>query len=124
MKNLPVVHARCGASGQTPGFVGVEMTLIAGDAFGARNIDTPEQGIAEELWTGRGKPRREAGYDRFFRINRNLPIKREASLNIIGLESGRAAGWARQRVRTGRPGGGRPTNPSYFSSFVVSRAHQ
>jgi hypothetical protein len=49
-----------------PGFVGVEMTLIAGDALGARNMDTSEKRIAEELWPGRGKPRREAGYDRVF----------------------------------------------------------
>ena len=66
LKNLPVVHARCGASGYPPGFVGVEMTLIAGDAFGARNIDTSEKRIAEELWPGREKPRREAGYDKVF----------------------------------------------------------
>jgi hypothetical protein len=40
------------------------MTLIAGDAFGARPSDTSEQRIGEELWTGRKKPRREAGYDK------------------------------------------------------------
>jgi len=42
------------------------MTLIAGDALGARNIDTSEKRIAEELWPGREKPRREAGYDKVF----------------------------------------------------------
>jgi hypothetical protein len=42
------------------------MTLIAGGAFGARPDDTSEQRIAEELWTGREKPAREAKYDQIF----------------------------------------------------------
>jgi hypothetical protein len=40
------------------------MTLIAGGALGARYIDRPEKRIVEELWTGREKPGREAGYDK------------------------------------------------------------
>jgi hypothetical protein len=43
--------------------------LIAGDAFGARDIDTWEKRIAEELWTGREKPGEGRGMTRFFRIN-------------------------------------------------------
>ena len=61
LENLPVVSVRCGASGQTPGLVGVELTWIAADAFGDRNIEAPANRIPEKLWTGREKPRREAG---------------------------------------------------------------
>jgi hypothetical protein len=43
------------------------MTLIAGDAFGARPGDTSEKHVPAELWIGRKNPGESRGMTRFFK---------------------------------------------------------